>query len=72
MIDLILMIQDYAVHGVNSLQAAHRTAPALADVMLTVGSNATLRIALGCAGRRQAELEHASPIVGRANGKIFR
>jgi hypothetical protein len=65
-------VQDYAKDYVNSLRAAARTPEALADAMLILGANATLRARMGVSAREDVVSHHSVGVVYANNAKIFR
>ncbi len=57
---------------VNSVQASDVTPTALADAMLLLGANHTLRRAMGDNGRRLVEALYTHDAVTRASTAVFR
>jgi hypothetical protein len=64
--------QDYAKDFVNGLRATARTPEALAEAMLVLGSNSTLRGLMRVSAREDVVAHHSVGVVYKNNAKIFR
>lgn len=68
----VITVQDYAEDYVNSILAPLRTPEALAEAMLVLGRNETLRRQIGHTARELVLRHNSVEVVFKHNAKIFR